>query len=105
MSLFYDKKMLELLILLKLSDIRQELREEEDVGHQIVFLGVVALLFLWPVALFIWVKKLGVNNTIAFVLTTTVVVWSLMFDWGFFFVIGFLIMLVAAGVIAYQIID
>ena len=97
--------MLELFILYKLSDIRQEIAEPEDLGHQIIFLGTFLQIFIWPVALFMWVKRNGASKLLASSITAAVVAVSLIINWGVYFVIGFFMMLVMACVIAFAIVE
>lgn len=103
-GLLYDENMLELFILYKLSDIRQEIAEEEEIGHQLIFLGTFLQIFIWPVALFMWVKRNGASKLLASLITTAVVAASLIIDWGVYFVIGFFMMLVMACVVAFAVV-
>ena len=104
-GLFYDEEMLELFILYKLSDIRQEIAEPEEIEHQVIFLGTVLQIFIWPVALFAWVKRNGASKLLASAITAAVVAVSLIIDWGVYFVVGFSMMMIMACVIAYAIVE
>jgi hypothetical protein len=97
--------MLELFILYKLSDIRQEIAGPEEIEHQLISLGTVLQIFIWPVALFAWVKRNGASNLLATLVTASVVAVSLIINWGVYFVVGFFMMIVMAFVIAYAILD
>ena len=104
-GLLYDENMLELFILYKLSDIRQEIAEPEEIEHQVIFLGTVLQIFIWPVALFAWVKRNGASKLLASAITAAVVAVSLIIDWGVYFVVGFSMMMIMACVIAYAIVE
>jgi hypothetical protein len=104
LGVLYDENMLELFILYKLSDIRQEIAEQEEIEHQFIFLGTVLQIFIWPVALFAWVKRNGASKLLASAITAAVVAVTLIINWGVYIVIGFFMMLVMAFVIAYAIV-
>jgi hypothetical protein len=104
-GLLYDGKMLELFILYKLSDIRQEIAEQEEIEHQLIFLGTVLQIFIWPIALYAWVKRNGASKLLASAITAAVVAVSLIINWGVYFVVGFFMMIVMACVIAYAIVE
>jgi hypothetical protein len=85
----YDGIMLELLLLWKLSDVREELRdyESEDLLG-VAAVAMMAQIFLWPLTLGALVgKKFGwvVGSLVAI----AAAVLALIFNWGIFIVIGF----------------
>lgn len=89
--------MLELLLLWKLSDVREELRDidtEDAIGF--VAVSVIAQFVAWPITLGYFLSKnfgwgLGIPIAVA---TATL---TLIFNWGFYFVVGFAAALVLAG--------
>jgi len=97
--------MFELFIFYKLSQIRQDIAEQEEIEHQLICLGTILQIFIWPVALYMWVKRNGASNLLATLVTASVVAVSLIINWGVYFVVGFFMMIVMACVIAYAILE
>lgn len=93
--------MLELLLFWKLNDIREELVDydtEETIGAVAIF--VMAQVITWPLLLGVAVgKKFGwIHGTL---LASAVTTLSLVFNWGFYFILGFVAAVITAGVIAW----
>jgi len=80
--------MIELLILYKLSTLRDELREPTDMRTELILFGLIAQIFIWPVTLFTWIKRIGVRTVIALPAVTAFTATTLVFDWTFYFLVG-----------------
>ena len=91
--------MLELLLLWKLSDVREELRDydsEDMIGAAALF--VMAQIIVWPLLLGAFLgKKLGWRFGVPISAATAIVL--LVVNWGLYIVVGFAAALVAAIVL------
>jgi hypothetical protein len=98
--------MIELLLLYKLSNLRDELRSELreplETHIELLLFGLIAQIFIWPATLFAWIKRIGVRTAIALPAVTAFTAATLVFDWTFYFLAGLAAFLVSTALFAYQ---
>jgi hypothetical protein len=96
--------MLELFILYKISALRSEidneLREPLDIQTELLIFWVAAQLLIWPVSLYIWIKRFAKKKILAPAITGAVVALALIPDWTNYLLIGFLTVFLQAAILA-----
>jgi hypothetical protein len=97
--------MIELLLLYNLSSLRGELREPSDTRAEIILFMVVAQIFIWPVTLFAWIKRIGVRTITALSIVIAFTATTLVFDWTFYFLAGFAAFVISTAFLAYLILQ
>ena len=97
--------MIELLLFYKLSNLQDELREPSDINAEVILFGAIAQIFIWPVALFSLIKRIGVRTAIALPAVTAFTAATLVFDWTYYFFVGFIAFLIGTAFLAYLILQ
>jgi hypothetical protein len=97
--------MIELLLLYNLSSLRDELREPSDINAEVILFAAIAQIFIWPVALFALIKRIGVRTVVALPAVTAFTATTLVFDWTFYFLAGFAAFVISTAFLAYLILQ
>ena len=97
--------MIELLLFYKLSNLQDELREPSDINAEVILFGAIAQIFIWPATLFALIKRIGVRTVYALATVTAFTAATLVFDWTYYFFVGFIAFLIGTAFLAYLILQ